>query len=128
MPSDSRPLSPHLQVYRWQMTMALSILHRLSGVGLALGLILLTWWLVAAASGASYFDYVHMVMTSLIGRVIMFGFTLALFLHMCNGIRHLFWDAGYGFEIETARKNSWLVLVAAVVLTLAVFFIGYGAR
>jgi succinate dehydrogenase / fumarate reductase cytochrome b subunit len=128
MPSDSRPLSPHLQVYRWQMTMALSILHRLSGVGLALGLILLTWWLVAAASGASYFDYVHMVMTSLIGRVIMFGFTLALFLHMCNGIRHLFWDAGYGFEIETASKNSWLVLIAAVVLTLAVFFIGYGAR
>ena len=128
MPSDSRPLSPHLQVYRWQMTMALSILHRLSGVGLALGLILLTWWLVAAASGADYFDYVHMVMTSLIGRVIMFGFTLALFLHMCNGIRHLFWDAGYGFEIETASKNSWLVLIAAVVLTLAVFFIGYGAR
>jgi succinate dehydrogenase / fumarate reductase cytochrome b subunit len=128
MPSDSRPLSPHLQVYRWQITMVLSILHRVSGVGLALGMFLLTWWLVAAASGAAYFEYVHTVMTSFIGRVILLGFTLALFYHMCNGIRHLFWDAGYGFEKETARKSSWFVLAATVVLTIVVYFIGYGAR
>jgi succinate dehydrogenase / fumarate reductase cytochrome b subunit len=128
MPSDPRPLSPHLQVYRWQMTMALSILHRMSGVGLALGLLALTWWLVAAASGAAYFEFVHALMTSIIGRLIMFGFTLALFLHLCNGIRHLFWDIGHGFEKETARKNSWIVLIAAVVLTLAVYLYGYGAR
>lgn len=129
MSSEQRPLSPHLQIYRWQMTMALSILHRISGVGLALGLILLTWWLAAAARSADYFDYVHgVVMTSEIGRVFLFGFTLALFLHMCNGIRHLFWDAGLGFEKDTAKKTSWLVLVAALVLTLVVFYIGYSAR
>lgn len=128
MASDNRPISPHLQVYRWQITMALSILHRVTGVGLGLGLLLITWWLVAAASGPEYFDLVQGVMTSIFGRLILFGFTLALFLHMCNGIRHLFWDAGYGFEIDSARKSSWLVVAGAIGLTVTTFVIGYALR
>lgn len=126
MAAGNRPLSPHLQVYRWQITMALSILHRLSGVGLCLGLLLLTWWLAAAAVGADYFNYVHAIMGSIIGRVILLGFTASLFFHLCNGIRHLVWDAGYGFEIGTTQKSGWLVLVATVVLTVGTFLIGYG--
>ena len=128
MASDNRPLSPHLQVYRWQITMALSILHRMTGVGLGLGLLLLTWWVVAAASGPDYFDLVHTVMTSLIGRLILLGFTWALCFHLCNGIRHLFWDAGYGFEIPAMQKSGMLVAAASVVLTVLVFIIGYAAR
>ena len=128
MAADNRPLSPHLQVYRWQVTMALSILHRITGVGLGLGLLLLTWWLVAAASGPEYFEFVDGIMTSIIGRLIMFGFTLALFLHMCNGIRHLVWDAGYGFEIASARASSWVVIAAAIVLAVLAFILGYAWR
>jgi len=128
MASQDRPLSPHLQVYRWQMTMALSILHRITGVGLGLGALLLVWWLVAAASGPAYFDLVNAVMTSWFGRLLMLGFAFALFLHLCNGLRHLVWDAGYGLEIESARAGSWIVIVAAVVLTLASFALGYAVR
>ncbi len=106
--------------------MAFSILHRMSGVGLAVGLLLLTWWLAAAASGADYFNYVHAVMGSWIGRLILLGFTASLFFHLCNGIRHLVWDAGHGFEIATMRKTAWLVLAATAVLTLGTFLIGYG--
>lgn len=126
MAAGNRPLSPHLQVYRWQLSMAFSILHRMSGVGLAVGLLLLTWWLAAAASGADYFNYVHAVMGSWIGRLILLGFTASLFFHLCNGIRHLVWDAGHGFEIATMRKTAWLVLAATAVLTLGTFLIGYG--
>lgn len=126
MAAGNRPLSPHLQVYRWQMSMLFSILHRITGVGLALGLVLLTWWLVAAASGADYFNTVHAVMASWIGRVILLGFTASLFFHLCNGLRHLAWDAGFGFEIEDMQKTGWLVLAATVVLTLGTFLIGYG--
>lgn len=128
MASDNRPLSPHLQVYRWQITMALSIFHRMTGVGLGLGLLLLTWWVVAAASGPEYFAWVQAVMTSWIGRLILLGFTWALFYHLCNGIRHLFWDIGYGFEIDTMQKSGWTVVVLSIVLTVAVFALGYAAR
>ncbi|HZD26150.1 MAG TPA: succinate dehydrogenase, cytochrome b556 subunit [Alphaproteobacteria bacterium] len=128
MASDNRPLSPHLQVYRWPITMATSILHRVTGVGLGLGLLLLTWWLVAAATGPEYFDLVRGVIGSWIGRLILFGFTLALFYHLSNGIRHLFWDAGFGYEVDTARKASWVVLAAAVVLAVLTFALGYAMR
>lgn len=128
MASDNRPLSPHLQVYRWQITMALSIFHRMTGVGLGLGLLLLTWWIVAAASGPDYFDLVHTIMTSWIGRLILLGFTWALCYHLCNGIRHLFWDIGYGFEIPSMQKSGMAVLALSVILTVLVFIIGYAAR
>ena len=126
MAAGNRPLSPHLQVYRWQMTMLTSILHRMSGVGLALGLVLLTWWLAAAASGPEYFALVHGIMGSWIGRLILLGFTAALYFHLCNGIRHLLWDVGYGFEIETARRMGYLVFFVMVLAPLGTFMVGYG--
>lgn len=128
MASDNRPLSPHLQVYRWQITMALSILHRMTGVGLGLGLLLLTWWIVAAASGPDYFTLVNTIMTSIIGRLILLGFTWALCYHLLNGIRHLFWDIGYGFEIPSMQKSGMAVVGLSVVLTVLVFIIGYATR
>ncbi|HJM91257.1 MAG: succinate dehydrogenase, cytochrome b556 subunit [Alphaproteobacteria bacterium] len=127
MAAGNRPLSPHLQVYRWQISMALSILHRITGVGLALGLLLLTWWLAAAASGPEYFDTVYAIMGSEIGRVLLFGFTVSLYFHLFNGIRHLIWDAGYGFELPAMRKSGWAVVVISVVMTLLTFMVGYGS-
>src|SRR3546814_20738701 len=118
MAMSERPLSPHRQVWRWNVTMALSILHRATGVGLGLGSLLLAWWLIAAASGPEAFATAQDFMGSILGRLILLGFTAALFLHICNGLRHLFWDMGYGFEIATAERTAWLVLAAAAVLTL----------
>ncbi len=106
--------------------MLTSILHRLSGVGLALGLLLVTWWLAAAASGPEYFDMVHGIMGSWIGRLILLGFTAALYFHLCNGIRHLLWDIGHGFEIETAKRMGYLVFFVTVLATLGTFMVGYG--
>lgn len=128
MASAERPLSPHLQVYRWQITMALSILHRITGVGLGIGTILLAWWLIAAASGPEAFETVQWFMGSIIGRLILLGFTVALFYHLCNGVRHLFWDVGYGLDIPTMTRTGWIVIVATVVLTLVAWVAGYGMR
>ena len=125
MVAGNRPLSPHLQIYRWHLSMATSILHRMSGVVLALGLLLLTWWLAAAASGPEYFDLVHDIMASWIGRLILLGFTAALYFHLFNGIRHLMWDIGYGFEIETAQRLGYLVLALTILATLGTFLFGY---
>ena len=105
--------------------MATSILHRMSGVVLALGLLLLTWWLAAAASGPEPFDLVHDIMASWIGRLILLGFTAALYFHLFNGIRHLMWDIGYGFEIETAQRLGYLVLALTILATLGTFLFGY---
>ncbi|MFN4310208.1 MAG: succinate dehydrogenase, cytochrome b556 subunit [Ferrovibrio sp.] len=125
MANVERPLSPHLQVYRWPVTMASSILHRVTGVGLALGTLLLTWWLVAAAAGPEYYAWVQMLLGSWLGRLILFGFTWALFYHLLNGIRHLAWDAGYGFSIPAANRSAWLVIVGSVVLTVLAWIIAY---
>ncbi len=125
MISSNRPLSPHLQVYRPQITSTLSILHRLTGVVLAFGTLLLTYWLVAAASGPEAFDTAQGLIGSFFGRLLLFGWSFALFYHLCNGIRHLIWDAGYGFEIEAATRSGWMVVGASVVLTLATWALGY---
>src|SRR5262245_31092410 len=100
-PAAARPLSPHLQVYRWQLTMSLSILHRATGVGLAVGTVILVWCLVAAATGPEQFAFAQAMLGSWVGRILLFGWTFALFYHLANGIRHLFWDAGYGFDLRT---------------------------
>jgi succinate dehydrogenase / fumarate reductase cytochrome b subunit len=121
-----RPLSPHLQIYRWQWTMALSILHRITGVALAVGTIVLVWWLIAAATGPGYFGYVQSLLAGWFGRLLLFGWTLALFYHLCNGIRHLFWDAGKGFALGTARASGMVVLAATAILTLVAWLAGYG--
>ena len=120
-----RPLSPHLQIYRWQWTMALSILHRATGVALAGGTLLLVWWIVAAAAGPGHFATAQSFIGSIIGRLLLFGWTVALFYHLCNGIRHLMWDAGKGLELGPARASGMLVLVGTAVLTVAAWVIGY---
>jgi len=125
MISSQRPLSPHLQVYRPQITSTLSILHRITGIALAVGTLLLTWWVAALASGPEAFAVAQGFIGSLFGRLLLFGWSLALFYHLCNGIRHLAWDAGYGYEIDTATRTGWLVVAGAVALTLIAWIAGY---
>ncbi len=125
MTTDNRPLSPHLQVYRPQITSILSILHRITGVGLLVGLLLLTCWLVAAAGGAEDYAALQGFLGSWFGRLLLFGFTVALFYHLCNGIRHLYWDAGYGFELDAVNRSGWLVLIATAVLSVGSWALAY---
>ena len=115
--SRPRPLSPHLQIFRWPLTMALSIGHRITGAGLAAGLLLLTWWLVAVAAGPDAFAVVDGIVDSWFGGLVLFGFTVAAFLHLGNGIRHLVWDFGYGFDLATTRKSGLAVVAFTVVAT-----------
>lgn len=121
---SGRPLSPHLQIYKFQWTMAGSIVHRITGVGLAVGTLLLTWWLVAAAMGPESFAKVQGFIGSPIGLVLMFGWTWALFYHLANGIRHLVWDAGYCFELANAEKGAYIVAIASVALTILAWIVG----
>ena len=120
-----RPLSPHLQVYRPQWTSVLSITHRLTGVGLAVGTIWLVYWLAAAASGPETFAGAQDFAGSFLGRLMLFGWTFCLFFHLCNGIRHLVWDTGLGFDLDQAYRSGWLVVIASGVLTLASWVLGY---
>lgn len=128
MATSERPLSPHLQIWRWNVTMALSIAHRATGVGLGLGALLLAWWLIAAASGPDAFAVVQGFLGSIVGRLVLLGFTASLFFHLCNGVRHLVWDAGYGFEMATAERSAWLTIAATAVLTLLAWIAGYAMR
>ncbi|MCY4593044.1 MAG: succinate dehydrogenase, cytochrome b556 subunit [Alphaproteobacteria bacterium] len=124
MTGSNRPLSPHLQIYRPQLTSVLSITHRATGVALAAGTLLFSWWLLAAASGSGSFALVQDVMGSWPGLIVLVGFTWALFYHLCNGIRHLFWDAGRGLEIETAYRSGWVTVAASVGLTVIAWAVG----
>ena len=125
MSTKERPLSPHLQVYRPQLTSVLSILHRLTGIALAAGLLLLVCWLLAVASGAAFYDAVQAFNAHWFGRTLLFGWSFALFFHLCNGIRHMVWDAGYGYELTTVYRSGWLVVAAALVLTVLAWIWGY---
>lgn len=125
MSSGNRPLSPHLQVYRLQWTMLLSISHRITGVGLAVGTLLLVYWLAAAAAGPESFATAQAIVGSFIGRLFLFGWTFALFYHLCNGIRHLVWDAGYGFELDDAYRSGLAVVGASVALTVSSWILGF---
>ncbi len=122
MSNHGRPLSPHLSIYRWPITMLLSILHRMTGVAMALGLIVLAAWLTNAAAGPEQYQYFRVLMGSPIGIVLLIGWTLAFFVHLGNGIRHLVWDTGRGFERSQANASAWAVLIVAAVLT-AVFWL-----
>lgn len=123
MHTKQRPLSPHLQVYRPQITSAMSICHRISGVALAVGTLLLTYWLVAAAAGPEAYARAQSVLGGFFGSLILFAFTAALFYHLCNGIRHLMWDAGYGFDMPTVYRSGYAVMIAAAVLTVLVWLL-----
>ena len=112
-----RPLSPHLQIYKLQITSVLSITHRLTGIFLTLGLAVLSLWLTAAVMGDEYYHPFQGFFGSFLGKVFLVGWTWALFYHLCNGIRHLFWDAGKGFELKTVTWSGWLVVASSVILT-----------
>ncbi|MFK7887024.1 MAG: succinate dehydrogenase, cytochrome b556 subunit [Gammaproteobacteria bacterium] len=126
MSTHPRPMSPHLQVYRPQITSVTSITHRITGVLLAAGFLLLVYWLQAVASGPEAFLAANEFFRSFIGRVLMFGVGFSFFYHLCNGIRHLAWDTGRGLEIEAARKSGVLVIVAGFVLTALFYLFAYG--
>jgi succinate dehydrogenase / fumarate reductase cytochrome b subunit len=115
--NSKRPLSPHLSVYRPQITSILSIFHRASGVAMAGSMALIVWWLLAAATGSEYFEFVNGLLTSWIGYLILIGSAFVFFYHFCNGLRHMWWDIGNGFELETVTATGYAVLVGAVVLT-----------
>jgi succinate dehydrogenase / fumarate reductase cytochrome b subunit len=126
MATRERPLSPHLQVYRWQITMTMSILHRVSGVILTFGAFVLAWWLLAVAAGGDAYVRAAGCLASPLGRIMLFGFSLALVYHLLNGIRHLLWDAGWGFEIPEFYRTGWTVAVLTVALTAAIWFVALG--
>jgi len=123
MPASKRPLSPHLLIYKPQLTSVLSIVHRGTGVALAGGLLLVVYWLMALATGPDAFGNAQIIMGSWIGNIILFGFTFALFYHLCNGIRHLFWDAGLGLDLKTVYASGWSVLAASIVLSFVTWFV-----
>ncbi len=122
---DRRPLSPHLQIYRPNLTMMMSILHRITGAALYFALLLGIWWLVALASGPEYFAFVNGIFGSWFGLLVLFGATYALFHHMMGGIRHLIWDAGRAFTVPAAEHMAWMSLAVAAGLTVLVFMAGW---
>ena len=124
----NRPLSPHLQIYKPILTMVMSILHRITGAALYFGTILLAWWLIAAAAGPAYFDFVNELYGSILGRLVLFGFTWALVHHMLGGIRHFIWDMGAGFGKEAREWLAKATIVGSVSLTLILWIIGYAVR
>jgi succinate dehydrogenase / fumarate reductase cytochrome b subunit len=128
----ARPLSPHLSVYRIMYTMALSILHRITGVILSIGLLLLAWWLMSVASGPAAYATAHSVMSGWFVKLLLIGWLAAFVYHLCNGIRHLTWDLGLGMEKHESRQSGRAMVIAAVVLFLALgylaFFVQGGAR
>ncbi|MEZ5672223.1 MAG: succinate dehydrogenase, cytochrome b556 subunit [Thiotrichaceae bacterium] len=106
MAAHNRPLSPHLQIYQWQLTAVMSILHRGTGAVLALGILPFVYWLMAIAGGEASYNQAHHFLAHPIGLLMLFGWTFALFYHLCNGIRHLMWDAGWGFDIKTVYQTG----------------------
>lgn len=125
MKSPARPLSPHLQIYRWQLTAVLSILHRASGIWLSFGAIFLVWWLLAAAFGPAAYHVFQGFFRSPPGLFLVFLWTAALFYHLCNGVRHLTWDCGWGFELRSVYRSGWAVLALSTALTVIAWVIGY---
>jgi len=125
MANLERPLSPHLQIYKWPLAMAISILHRITGVALAVGAMLMVAIFVAVAADPECYEWLHGYLANKIGKTFLFLWTFALFLHLFNGIRHLFWDAGYGFEKSTTTKSGVWVIIASFILTFAVWGAAY---
>jgi succinate dehydrogenase / fumarate reductase cytochrome b subunit len=120
----NRPLSPHLQIYRFAMTMAMSIVHRITGVGLYFGTLLLAWWLVAAASGPEYFDFVNGVLGSWFGLIVLFCYSWTIIHHMLGGIRHLVWDTGAGMGKPARDIIATATLIGSIILTILVWIVG----
>ena len=124
--SAVRPLSPHFQIYKPMLTMMMSIMHRITGMGLYFGIILLAWWLTAASISDSYFDFVQGFFGHWFGRLLLFGFTWALIHHALGGLRHLLWDTGRGFDLNVVEWMARANLAGSIILTLLLWIIGYG--
>ncbi len=117
MTNHGRPLSPHLSIYRWPITMVLSILHRATGVAMSIGLVVMATWLMQAAAGPEAYLGFTSTMSSLVGKLLLIGWSFAFFFHVGNGVRHLVWDTGRGFEKRQANRSAWFVILFAVVAT-----------
>ncbi len=128
MPGPSRPLSPHLQIYRWTWTMAMSVLHRVTGTALYAGTVLLGAWLVAAASGQASFDTAQWMAGSWIGRLVLFGYTFALMHHMFGGLRHFIWDMGRGYDFNERMNLAKATLFLSAPATILIWIIAYAVR
>lgn len=127
MTASHRPLSPHLQVYRWGLHMALSILHRVTGASLGFGTLLLAWWLMAIAAGPDTYNQFQDFILHPVGRLVLFGFSYALIFHLLNGIRHLYWDMGLGLEVKSVARSGRGVVALSIILTVALWVGGYYA-
>jgi succinate dehydrogenase / fumarate reductase cytochrome b subunit len=125
MAHDTRPLSPDLQIYRPQLTSVLSISHRVTGIALSVGTLLLISWLIAAAAGPQAYSIMQGFIRSWLGLVLLFGWTFSFFFHLCNGIRHLVWDTGCGFELRTIYASGWTVITASSVLTVVAWIASF---
>jgi succinate dehydrogenase / fumarate reductase cytochrome b subunit len=123
MNNNDRPLSPHISIYRWPVTMVSSILHRATGIAMAAGFVLYVFWLAGAANGPDAYAEFEAAMGSTVGRVLLLGWSWAFFYHLANGIRHLVWDAGYGLEKGQATASAWFVIASSIVLTAALWMV-----
>jgi len=120
-----RPLSPHLTIYRPQFTSVLSIMHRITGVGLVLSLLLIIIWFVALSLGSEIFTFIEIIFNSIFIRVILASSVWALWYHTCTGVRHLIWDLGYGLEVEWITPSAYLVLFCSLLLTFITLYVGW---
>jgi succinate dehydrogenase / fumarate reductase, cytochrome b subunit len=128
MPARARPTSPHMRIYRWQIGNSLSILHRVTGIVLALGLLALCYWLTSLAAGEQSYAAAAAVFSSPVGLVGLAGWTFAFLYHLLNGVRHLFWDVGYGFERTQRHASGWLVVLGSIALTAGVWMLVWSHR
>lgn len=119
MSARQRPLSPHLQVYKPQLTSVLSITHRGTGILLSLGALVLCYWFLALAAGPEAYATAQSYIGSWFGQLLLFGWVASLYYHLCNGIRHLFWDAGYGLDLKTTYASGYAVVAVSIILTVA---------
>ncbi|HKU89254.1 MAG TPA: succinate dehydrogenase, cytochrome b556 subunit [Steroidobacteraceae bacterium] len=124
---NQRPLSPHLGVYKFMYTMSLSIMHRFTGMAATVGFLAFVWWLMALASGPGAYESAMRVLTSPVAKLLLIGFTFSFVYHFCNGIRHLVWDTGRGLERQQARRSGAVVVVASLLLTVLVVWLGCSA-
>jgi succinate dehydrogenase / fumarate reductase, cytochrome b subunit len=123
MPARDRPISPHWRIYRWQIGNSLSILHRLTGIALAFGLLALCLWLMSLAGGERPYAIAAKLLASPVGQLGLFGWTFAFLYHLLNGVRHLFWDAGFGFERTQRHASGWIAVLGALGMTLCVWLL-----
>jgi len=120
----NRPLSPHLQIYKWQLTSVMSILHRATGIALTVGALYLATWVIYAAASPRAYALFQSFNVSIVGRILLGGWLFSAFYHLCNGIRHLFWDAGYGFALKDAYRSGWIVVAVSLIATALSWIVG----